>query len=282
MIGELFVGELLVNQFLQTFMPTFNLFFQTITFFGHPALWLLIAAWLFWLGKEKKSFTLVSIVLFSSLISGALKFIIARPRPEGLIVLEKTPTQLSMPSGHSVLAGTIYSFFEKKVYPKERILLFILMMLTAISRLYLGVHYISDVFAGLLIGYFIGKLMLVLEKKIKKSSLKITKFKEEKELFILFIVSIASLVLLPETFALGYSVLGYYFGFVIYRHNKMKIKNSCNQLILGTLILAILAYFAFTLEGYYSFILFFVAGMFITIIWPTAFNKGWRKEFDIC
>lgn len=273
MIGELFSGELLVNQFLQTFMPTFNLFFQTITFFGHPALWLLIAAWLFWLGKEKKSFTLVSIVLFSSLITGALKFIIARPRPEGLIVLEKTPTQLSMPSGHSVLAGTIYSFFEKKVYPKERILLFILMILTAISRLYLGVHYISDVFVGLLIGYFIGKLMLVLEKKIKKSSLKITKFGEEKELFILFIIAIILLVLLPDTFALGYSVLGYYIGFVIYRHNKMKIKNSRNQLILGTIILGIFGYFAFTLEGFISLGLFFIAGLFISLLWPLISSK---------
>ena len=273
MIGELFVGELLVNNFLQQFIPTFNLFFQVITLFGHPALWLLIATILFWLGKEKQSFTLVSIMLFSTVIAGMLKFIVARPRPTSLIVLDSTPTQLSFPSGHSTLAATIYSFFENKVFPKERVLLLILTLLTAISRLYLGVHYISDVFAGLLLGYLIGKLLLKLEKKIKVSEIKITKFKEEKELFALFIAAIILLLFLPDNFSLGYAILGYYFGFVLYRHKKMKMRNKKTGLLFGTIILAIITFGAYTSTGLISNGLFFIAGCFVTIIWPLATKK---------
>jgi undecaprenyl-diphosphatase len=278
MLGELFAGELLVNYFLQSFIPTLTPFFQIISFFGHPALWILIGAWLFWLGKEKKSFFLVSLVTLTVLFSGLLKFIIARPRPEGLIILESTPTNLSMPSGHSVLAGTIYGFFEKKVFPKERIFLLIIVLLTGISRLYLGVHYLSDVFLGLIIGYFFGKLLLKLEKKVKKAELKITKFNEEKELFILFVITIILLILLPETLLLGFAVLGYYFGFVIYRHKKMKMKSSWISFVIGNIILILLAFFAFITEGLLSISLFFLSGLFITLLWPFITNSFQKKQ----
>jgi undecaprenyl-diphosphatase len=271
---ELFLGELVVNEFLQSFSsPTLDFFVQTLTYFGHPALWIVISAWLFWLGKEKKSFIIITIITFSAMIAGFFKFVIARPRPTTLTVLEATPTNFSMPSGHATLAATIYSFFEKKVFLKERIFLFVLMILTAISRLYLGVHYISDIFVGLILGYFIGKIVIKMEKKIDKYEIKMTKFKEEKELLILFILAIILLAILPETFSLGYSILGYYFGFIVYRHKKMKMKNKKTGLLVGTGLLGIIGILAYTTTGLISIGLFFLFGAFITIIWPEITSK---------
>ena len=279
MIGELFVGELFINFFLQSFsVPILDGFFYIISLFGNPVLWIAIAAWLFWLGKEKKSFTVMTLVLFSSLIAGVLKFAIARPRPTGLRVLDHTPTQWSMPSGHATLAGTIYSFFEKKVFPLEKVFLLVLVVLVAVSRLYLGVHYISDVLVGLLIGYFIGKFLLRLEKKIDKSHLKVSKFSDEKLLFGIFVVAIVIALLLPSSLLVAFVLLGYFAGFVIYRDMKFKINSEHKKLnlLFGTIVVAILGGMAYSLEGIISIILFFVTGLFITLIWPIVLNRCFR------
>ena len=161
------VSEIIVNEILQSFStPILDLFFGIITFFGHPLPWIIIAAWLFWLGYEKRSFMLMSIILVSSLVAGALKLMVGRVRPQGILVLENQAGTFSMPSGHATLAGTIASYYESKLKSKERYLVIILVTLVAISRIYLGVHFISDVFAGLLVGYILGKAMCRLEKKI--------------------------------------------------------------------------------------------------------------------
>ena len=135
------LDEIAVNQLLQSFSsPPLDLFFQLVTFFGHPMVWLALAAWYLWMGKHRKSFSLATLILLASFIAGGLKEIVARPRPEGLLVLEKPMTLYSMPSGHSTIAASAYSFYEKKVRKRARAILAILVILTAISRFYLGVN----------------------------------------------------------------------------------------------------------------------------------------------
>lgn len=270
------VNEIIINQFLQSFStPIIDLFFGIVTFFGHPLPWIVVAAWLFWLGKEKRSFMLMSLILVSSLIAGTLKILIGRVRPEGLLVLEDQRGTFSMPSGHATLAGTIYSYYEKKINLKTKYIAGILVFLVLVSRLYLGVHFVSDVFVGLLIGYILGKGMCRLEKKINKAQLKVTKFKEEKLLVIIFIIMIIAIEILPETFYLGFLLFGYYFGFVIYRDSKWKIKTENKKLniFFGTIILGLLGGVAFSLSGYESILVFFITGLYITLGWPFILNK---------
>jgi len=269
-------GEIIVNEFLQIFStPILDLFFQVITFFGHPLPWIIIAAWLFWLGKEKRSFMLISIILVSNLVAGSLKSIIMRPRPEGLIVLENQTGTFSMPSGHATLSGTIFSFYEKKLKTKEKYLAGILVILVLISRLYLGVHFVSDVLAGVLLGYILGKILCKLEKTVDKAQLKVSKFHEEKLLVIIFVIMILAFFILPETFYLAFVLFGYYFGFVLYRDSKWTIKTENKKLniLFGTIGLGILGGIAFYLSGIESIVLFFIVGLYITIIWPFILNK---------
>ena len=99
-----------------------------------------------------------------------LKNILARPRPE-LVNRLMAETSYSFPSGHSTIAFTIYPMilltllhFETKTLRVNKnlvpikIFLISFPFLVAFSRLYLGVHYFSDVLAGGLIGLFFASL----------------------------------------------------------------------------------------------------------------------------
>lgn len=87
-----------------------------------------------------------------------LKTIFNVPRPEGAFYIETTP---SFPSGHAAIAMALYGFLFATIYKHDKhplknktlLLLAILIILIGVSRLYLGVHYLSDVLVGYLIGF---------------------------------------------------------------------------------------------------------------------------------
>ena len=92
-----------------------------------------------------------------TLINVALKYIFQRPRPIGADSLLAL-TSYSFPSGHAmaatVLYGTLALFFTSQVQSTRLRLAFSLtavfvILFVAFSRMYLGVHYLSDVLAGI-------------------------------------------------------------------------------------------------------------------------------------
>jgi membrane-associated phospholipid phosphatase len=89
-------------------------------------------------------------------LNTALKLVIRRPRPElpGLPALTATPTRFSFPSAH---AST--SFAGARLYARLGLpapVLYGLALAMTLSRLYLGVHYPSDVLAGAALGALLG------------------------------------------------------------------------------------------------------------------------------
>ncbi len=88
-------------------------------------------------------------------LNTALKLVVRRRRPRvrGLPPLAGTPTALSFPSAHATTGFTAARAFAPLVAPPP---LYALACALALSRLYLGVHYPSDVLAGAALGALIG------------------------------------------------------------------------------------------------------------------------------
>ena len=97
----------------------------------------------------------------ASLITLGLKSAVNRPRPEGAT----TRMNSSVPSGHSTAAFALATVFAHE-YPKLSIPCYALASGVALSRIYLGRHYPSDVLAGAAIGFAAARLALHLRERI--------------------------------------------------------------------------------------------------------------------
>lgn len=150
-------------------------FWQFITFLGDKG-WFWIALSLILLIPKKTrmiGFTALLALGIGALITNVtLKNLIARTRPyeviDGLKILVSTPHDFSFPSGHSC-ASFAAAFACFRMTPKKwGVPAMILAALIAVSRLYVGVHYPTDVIAGVLIGIGSGWAAVHITAKVKK------------------------------------------------------------------------------------------------------------------
>jgi membrane-associated phospholipid phosphatase len=94
-------------------------------------------------------------VVLANAVNQTVKLAVRRPRPQlpGLPALIRTPTQLSFPSAHSATSAAAVHAFRHLLPPAPLRATAVAMVA---SRLYLGVHYPSDIVAGVLLGAVIG------------------------------------------------------------------------------------------------------------------------------
>ena len=135
-------------------------------------IWIVTGIILLFFKKTRAIGIMVLIALAIGFLTGdvALKHIVNRPRQftvnTDMILLIKPPSGASFPSTHSVLAAAVTTVLLNK----KRALGFIALALTvciAFSRLYLYVHYPTDVLCGLLLGVLCGIAALLIAKATK-------------------------------------------------------------------------------------------------------------------
>lgn len=150
-----------------------NGFWLFITTLGNSGwFWIALSIGLCIFPQTRKAgiLALFSLALCALVTNVCLKNLVARPRPytqiPGLEILISPPKDWSFPSGHTTASFAAACSYVRGL-PEKRfgIPAVILAFLIAFSRLYIGVHYPSDVLAGMLVGITGSWIVFLLYKK---------------------------------------------------------------------------------------------------------------------
>lgn len=146
----------------------FDNYFIFITKFGNPIVVVTIVLILILLFRNNDGLLLGFVAANSALTNQLLKYIIKRERPLVVKLIEQGG--YSYPSGHAMISLSIYGFLLYLVFKKINNkfikysiggLLLILILSVGVSRIYLGVHYASDIIGGYLLALI--ELILIIE-----------------------------------------------------------------------------------------------------------------------
>lgn len=144
--------------------PALTQYFVVITKMGNAYSYLVIVGLYtiiscFVLKKFNYLIQITSVLCLSALSNSVIKHLVNRPRPE--IEHLVTVKSLSYPSGHAMVAIAFYGFFAYLFYKQNLpgfvklligLVLLFLVLSIGVSRVYLGVHFPSDVIGGFIAG----------------------------------------------------------------------------------------------------------------------------------
>lgn len=153
---------------------------KVITFLGNNVIVVLVSLTLLILKSTRKEIGIPAVVsvVSSTILMVTIKLLVARERPNILpLIFEKS---YSFPSGHAMVNTALYftiAFFagryikNKKIAIPITIFIYLFPIIIGLTRVYLGVHYISDVFAGIFIGCAVHIVVTELFKRYRNHDL---------------------------------------------------------------------------------------------------------------
>jgi membrane-associated phospholipid phosphatase len=156
--------------------PVFDQFFLLVTMSAEELFFISVAAWFMWCQNKKLAQRVGFSFLTSTVLNPTLKDVFAIERPIGVSGIEslrvETAAGYSFPSGHT--QGATSFWFAAALGIRRwwiAILATVMIFLVALSRLYLGVHWFTDVVAGIIFGliwvYLVDRLYCYCERENK-------------------------------------------------------------------------------------------------------------------
>jgi undecaprenyl-diphosphatase len=165
--------------------PVLDKIMVAITSLGNAGLiWIAIAVFLLFIKKTRKCgvLMLVSMILGLIIGNGFLKNIIARDRPcwidTSIPLLIPNPHDYSFPSGHTLASfeAAVMIFLHNKKWGAISLML---ALVIAFSRMYLFVHFPTDILGGMILGTVISLVVYYSYEKIKNRKQNIEKEVQE-------------------------------------------------------------------------------------------------------
>ena len=131
--------------------------FILITDLGLPFLWIALACIEIFRNRKRAGAFIILALIFNIMFSTLLKYFFLRPRPDFTYHPAGIETSPSFPSGHTTVAFAGATSYAQIAGHNKKIitLLYLLACLVGFSRMYLGQHFPSDVFAGGIISYLL-------------------------------------------------------------------------------------------------------------------------------
>ncbi len=154
--------EVNIIKALQTISnPFVNGLNRVFSFFGTEMFFMIVALLLYWCLDKRFGYRFFNIYILGVAVTNAMKIGFKRTRPfdaySDVQSLQDKETSYSFPSGHTETAASVSTLLTIKYGKRFKaipIVGAVLTVLVMLSRMYLGQHYLSDVFCGLTVGIF--------------------------------------------------------------------------------------------------------------------------------
>ena len=156
------VAEALVVTYREPFLTSLFWYVTMLGDTGTIIVLTVIACMFFYATRQRRYiWTLATIVIGSMATTWLLKLLFAEPRPADPIALIFVDSY-SFPSGHATASAALYGFLIYLLFKTGKkdarsivaaVVLALVIAAVGFSRLYLGVHYPSDIIAGYAIGF---------------------------------------------------------------------------------------------------------------------------------
>ena len=181
--------------------PLLDTFFRLITQLGEEIVLIVIFCTIFWCINKRIAYVLGASFFLSSLVVQGAKPVFRVPRPwvfdPGFQPVQGSAyaaTGYAFPSGHTQNGTALFGSLGAQIRHKAiKIVLFAIVVLIAFSRLYLGVHYLSDVLVSLAIGIlsiWLALKFITNEPVSKKRELLVSGFITVAALIVIMIVAV--------------------------------------------------------------------------------------------
>ncbi|MBE6350706.1 MAG: phosphatase PAP2 family protein [Spirochaetaceae bacterium] len=280
---------------IQTIQQIANPFLTTIikgiTFLGDPIFYIIILALFYWNGSKQKAFKLGFTLLISASVNTAIKYALKVPRPFYInkdvgLIFEKG---YSTPSGHAQGSATFWIMIANLFRHNQKkwpiVTAIFMPILIGLTRIYLGVHYPTDVMLGWVLGSLIAFTLIIFWEPVRQKT-------EQLPLKIKILLFALITVILNAITPLDTSLNGAFFGLCLgYTLYTAKVKETektyekkwgiiLARNILGLFLIAgiyfglkiAFSYAPYDLHNLLRFVRYFAVGFFTSFVIPRLYN----------